>query len=130
MDIQKKESFIRDQSYDFGLVILSTCKYLRTDKKETILSDSLQRVGTAVGATVAAALGGRDRAIHRPSLHKAERQAQQSLFWLRLLMDSRQLEKAVGQPLLLQCEEILLRIGKLLKTTQPAHKLEAIGDEC
>jgi hypothetical protein len=47
-----KENAVDDKSFAFAIRIVNLCRFLRTDKKEFVISKQMLRSGTAIGALV------------------------------------------------------------------------------
>ena len=52
MEIVMSNSILLDKSKDFALEIIRLCNEVRTNKKESILTNQLVRSGTSVGANI------------------------------------------------------------------------------
>ena len=57
-----KDNVVQAKSYAFAVRIVRLCQYLRSEKREYVLSRQLLRSGTSVGANVKEAIGGQSRA--------------------------------------------------------------------
>ena len=55
-------SVLRDKSYLFAMRIIKLSQYLRSEKKEYVLSKQLLRSGTAIGALIREAEFGQSKA--------------------------------------------------------------------
>ncbi len=108
----------RDKSYEFALRIIKLCKYLKSERKEYILSKQILRSGTSIGANVEEALGGQSRRDFLAKISIAYKETRETHYWLRLLTDSNFLNKDAAKPLLGDCEELLRILGSIQKTTK------------
>ncbi len=113
-----KENLIKDKSYQFSLKIIYLYKKLITDKKEFVLSKQILRSGTSIGANVEEAVGAQSRNDFVSKLSIAYKEARETHYWIRLLVDSGYLEKTTSEQLLNDCEEILRIIGKIQTSTK------------
>lgn len=111
-----KENLVQNRSYDYALKIVSAYKFLSLTKKEFILSKQLLRSGTAIGANVEEAIGGQSRKDFSSKLSIAYKEARETSYWIRILLDSDYLEKELADSLLLDCNEILRIIGSIQRT--------------
>ncbi len=57
-----KDNVVQVKSYAFAVRIVKLCQYLRSEKREYVLSRQLLRSGTSIGANVEEAIGGQSRA--------------------------------------------------------------------
>jgi four helix bundle protein len=76
----------------------------------------LLRSGTSIGANIEEAIGGQSKRDFFAKLTISYKEARETHYWLRLLMQSKILEKERGKPLLKSCEELLRIIGSIQKT--------------
>lgn len=104
MIIKGKENVLKDKSYHFALKIISLCRRLQAEN-EYILSRQLLRSGTSVGALIEEANQAESRAdfIHKLSI--ANKEANESKYWIRLLIDSKIIELKNDEGLLTDCVE-------------------------
>ena len=104
------ENIIRTKSFNFALRIVKLYQFLCLDKKEFVLSKQLLRSGTSVGALVRES----EHAESKPDfVHKlaiAQKEANESDYWLDLLFQSEYLNKMQYQSL----KSDILEINKIL----------------
>ncbi|MBL7863147.1 MAG: four helix bundle protein [Cyclobacteriaceae bacterium] len=102
--IKGRENVLKDKSYHFALKIISLCQRLQAEN-EYILSRQLLRSGTSVGALIEEANQAESRAdfIHKLSI--ANKEANESKYWIRLLIDSKIIELKNDEGLLTDCVE-------------------------
>ncbi len=83
-----KEIIIKTKSYAFAIRIVRLYKYLCSEKKEYILSKQLLRCGTSVGAHIREAEHAESRADFRHKLSVAQKEINETIYWLSLLKDT------------------------------------------
>ena len=114
--IMERENVLKTKSYQFAIKIIHFYKFL-IDKKEFIISKQILRSGTSIGAMVEEANQAESRAdfIHKLSI--ANKEANETHYWLRLLKDS---ELIIDEAmfLLTDCEELLKLLTSIIKTTK------------
>lgn len=112
-----KENVLKSKSYSFALEIVKFCRELQSNK-EFILSKQLLRSGTAIGALVEEANQGESKAdfIHKLSI--ANKEANETHYWIRLLTDSSMLSKETGEPLLEKSVELIKILTTSIKTSK------------
>ncbi len=112
-----KYNIIREKSYKFALKIIDLCKLLK-DNKEFVLADQLMRSGTSVAANVEEAIGGESRAdfIHKMSI--AYKEARETNFWIKLLVDSKRLPNEDLNIQISENEEILKILTTIIKNNK------------
>ena len=74
-----------DKSFEFAVRIVNLYKYLVREHKEYILSKQLLRCGTSIGANVAEAQRGQSKADFTAKMNIALKEANETLYWLKLL---------------------------------------------
>jgi four helix bundle protein len=113
-----KPNVLKDKSYQFSLRIIKVYQGLQNEKREFILSKQLLRSGTAIGALIEEANQAESKAdfIHKLSISNKE--AHETKYWIRLLIDSSILEKAGGLGLLSDCEELIEILSSSIITSK------------
>jgi four helix bundle protein len=86
--MDKKENIVKDKSFRFAIRIVNLCRDLSASKKEYVLSRQLLRSGTSVGANIREADNAESKAdfIHKMGI--AQKEADETLFWLELLKET------------------------------------------
>lgn len=90
---------IYKMSFNFSLRVIVVYKQLMLNNREYILSKQLLRSGTSIGANVSEAKYAQSRKDFIHKMNIALKEASETEYWIRLLMDSEYLEKDVGNPL-------------------------------
>ncbi|HCO83770.1 MAG TPA: four helix bundle protein [Arenibacter sp.] len=111
-----KENIVQVKSYAFAIKIVNTFKVLQQDSKEFVLSKQLLRAGTSIGANIEEAIGGQSRKDFFAKLTIAYKEARETKYWIRLLTDTKYLDKETSRILLEDIEELLRIIGSIQKT--------------
>jgi four helix bundle protein len=76
------------------------------------------RSGTSVGANIEEAVGGSSRKDFINKMQVSYKEARETRYWLRLLMDSELLEKKLANSFITDCEEILKILTTILKSSK------------
>ena len=79
------QNIVVDKSFEFAVRIVNLYKYLVREHKEYILSKQLLRCGTSIGANVAEAQRGQSKADFTAKMSIALKEANETLYWLKLL---------------------------------------------
>lgn len=79
---------LRDKSFAFALRIVKLAQYLESDKKEFVLSRQVLRSGTSVGANIRESRFAQSTADFIAKLHIALKEADETGYWLELLLAS------------------------------------------
>jgi len=113
-----RENIVKDKSFLFAIRIVKLYKFLSDEKKEYVLSKQILRSGTSVGAMVR-------EAEHAESIndftHKmaiAQKEINETLFWLELLYETEYLKKDQFESLNENALEIIKLITSILKTSK------------
>ena len=114
----KQENIILTKTYNFGLRILKLYLHLRKKKIDNGLCSQLLNSGTSIGANTEEAIGGSSRKDFINKLQIAYREARETRYWLRLLMDSEILEKKLADSFIMDCEELLRILTPILNSSK------------
>ncbi|CAM1361524.1 four helix bundle protein [Tenacibaculum sp. FZY0031] len=111
-------SILKDKSYEFALEIVKLSQYLVADKKEYVLSKQLLRSGTAIGALIREAEFGQSKKdfIHKMSI--ALKEANETLYWLDLLKDTKYIVEDTYSSLHSICKELVAMLVSSIKTAK------------
>ena len=114
----KSGNTIKDKSYAFALRVIRLHQFLTKEKNEYVLSKQLLRSGTSIGANVEESIGGQSSRDFLSKMSIAYKEARETHYWLRLLMDSDVLHSKLGQSMIEDCEELLKIMTSIQKTTK------------
>ena len=112
------ENIIEAKSFQFAVRVVSLFKYLRTSKKEYVMSKQVLRSGTSIGANVVEAQQAQSRADFLSKLNIALKETTETKYWLRLLKETDYLEAVEYQSIYKDCveiEKILVSIVKSIR---------------
>ncbi|MDI1318134.1 four helix bundle protein [Flavobacterium sp.] len=112
------ENIIKVKSFAFALRIVNLYKYLCKEKKEFVISKQLLRSGTAVGALVREAEQAESKLDFIHKLAIAQKEANESDYWLELLFQSDYLDKSQFQSLKNDIVEINKILASIIITTK------------
>lgn len=112
------ENVIQIKSFEFAVAIVETCKSLISDKREFILSKQLLRSGTSIGANITEATRGESTKdfVHKFKISRKE--ANETLYWLKLLEATDYLQLDTSKKLIGQCEELLKILTAIIRTIE------------
>ncbi len=111
-----KENIVKDKSYVFALKIIQIFKVLNKEQKEFILSKQLIRSGTAIGALIMESEHAQSKADFVNKLNIALKEANETVYWLRLLIDSGYLGRESADLLIEDCKELIRLLASIVKT--------------
>ena len=121
----KDENVLKIKSYQFALRIVKLYQHLSNEGRDFVLSRQVLRSGTSVGANVEEANQAESRAdfIHKLSI--ANKEANETQYWLLLLRDSAILEEKLAESILADCNEII----RIITTSVKSSKKKLIDNE-
>ncbi len=110
-------SIIKEKSFRFAVKIVELYKIL-TKRKEFVMSRQLLRSGTSVGANVREAQNAQSTAdfIHKLSI--AQKEADETLYWMELLLETEYITEEEYLKIYNDCEELLKIIRSIIMTTK------------
>jgi four helix bundle protein len=112
-----KENILKDKSYKFSIRIVKFYQFISVQKNEYVISKQVLRSGTSIGAMIEEANQAESKAdfIHKLSI--ANKEANETHYWLRLIKDT-ELVKDDMVPLLNDCEELIKLLTAIIKSTK------------
>jgi len=114
---------IKERTYNFALQIIRVIQQLPIDPATRIISRQLIRSGTSIGANVeeATAAGSRDDFTYKMNI--ALKEARETHYWLRILRDSKFIDKKNIEPAITEAEEIKKILGAVVSKMRGKSKL-------
>jgi len=109
-------SILREKSFHFALRIIKLSQYLQQEHKEYILSKQILRSGTAIGALVREAQYAQSKADFLHKLIIALKEANETEYWLLLLVESNYITDAMFKSIDPQIKELLKLLVSSTKT--------------
>ncbi len=83
-----KKNVLREKSFTFAVRTVNLYKYIIANKAEYVLSKQLLRSGTSIGANVREAQNAESRADFMHKLGIAQKETDETLYWLELLKET------------------------------------------
>lgn len=114
----KSNSILQDKSFTLAFEIIKIYQFLVEVKKEFVMSKQLLRSGTAVGALVREARNGESRKDFIHKLGIAQKECDETLYWLELLEASAYLTLDQKEPVYDQTLQVLKMIKSSIITTK------------
>lgn len=115
-----RENVVKNKSFAFAVRVVRLYQFLCNDKKEFILSKQLMRSGTSVGAMVREAEHAETKADFRHKMGIAQKEINESIYWLELLKETDYLTSDQFVSLNNDGIEILKLITAIIKTSKNA----------
>ena len=116
-----KEEFL-DKCIAFSVKINQLRKYLREEQHEYNNSDQIQRSGTSIGANYSEACDAESKADFVHKLHIALKEANETMYWLKVLYGSELISKNQYDELMLDVEEMYRILTASIKTAKSKLK--------
>lgn len=112
-----KDNIIETKSYSFAISIINIYKSLQ-QKNEYVLSKQLLRSGTSIGANVKEGLRANSKKDFSYKMNIALKEANETEYWISLLIDTGYLDRSSSQELLSDCKELCRILSAIVKTTR------------
>ena len=109
---------ILTKSKDFAVRIIKLTRYLQEDKHEYVLSKQILRRGTSIGANARESNNAQSRADFLSKLSIALKEADETQYWLELLVESDIISKSQFESLNDNLTEIIAMLTASIKTTK------------
>lgn len=111
----KTDNIVDEKAVEFGIRIVKVSRYLQEQKKEYVLSKQLLRSGTAIGALVKESEFAESRAdfIHKLSI--ALKEANETKYWLLLLVKSDYFEDKAYKSIDDECKTLIKLLVSIIK---------------
>lgn len=109
---------LKDKSFRYALRVVKLTRYLKTCKKEYVLSKQVLRSGTAIGALVCEAEFAQSKSdfIHKMSIGLKE--ANETDYWLRLLHEGEYISDIMFESIRPQTNELIRLLIRSIKTAK------------
>ncbi|MDY0235566.1 MAG: four helix bundle protein [Gudongella sp.] len=111
------DNIIEKKSYAFALETIRVYKGLVNDN-EKVLSKQLLRSGTSIGANVMEGLRAQSRKDFISKMNIALKEANETEYWIKLLIDSNYLDPEKHQMYLNNSSEICRILNSIVKTSK------------
>jgi four helix bundle protein len=112
-----KESIVGGGAFCYALKIITLYQQLNS-QKDYAIATQLLRCSTSIGANIEEATAGVSRKDFALKMSIASKEARESRYWLRLIIESDLVKNTDIPDLLTDIEEIIKMLTKIVKTTQ------------
>lgn len=106
----------------FAIKIIALEKYLREERKERRMSDQVFRAATSIGANIAEAKYAESTSDFIHKLAISQKEANETLFWLRLLHKTKYIDDSRYSSLTQDCQELLRVITNVILSVKRNSK--------
>ena len=112
------ENVIKNKSFAFAIRVVKLYQFLCETRKEFVLSKQLLRSGTAVGALVREAEHAESKADFKHKMAIAQKEINESIYWLELLKETDYLTNEQFQSINLDAVEIIKLLTSIIKSVK------------
>jgi len=118
MSDDKAPRDIGERTYAFAVRVVRVVNALPRTLAGAVIARQLMRAGTSIGANVHEARGSSTRREYSRRIKIARSEAQETLYWLRLLSDSELLSKRRLTPMIQEVQELVKILATIGKRTE------------
>ena len=119
--MERQNNKLVDLSVAFAVEILNLVKYLKS-RHETIICNQIGRAGTSIGANIHEAQYAQGKADFISKLQIALKEANETSYWLLLLVKTNYIDPAQYQELDNACSQIRVMLIKSINTAKGAKE--------
>ena len=119
--------YLEERCRRFAVRVISLVGSLPGHPAAAVVGSQLVRSATTIGAQCRAARHARTRREVRAKLISAETVADESMYWLHLLIDSRVIPSMIAAPLVREAQQLTVALGRRIdgRTASPANRYAA-----
>lgn len=119
IDKVKKPEDILDRTFRFAVVVLKMTTILPKSQINLVLVNQLIRCVTSIGANIEEARGAHTKTDFAYSMNIAKKEARETRYWLRLILEMSSRFASAIKPLIEENEEIIKILTAIVKTAKP-----------
>lgn len=113
-----RDNIVADKSKAFAIRIIKFYKYLCTEHKEFVLSKQILRSGTSIGANIRESRNAQSKADFINKMSIALKEADETAYWLELLVESETISNQQFVSLYKDIEELICLLVSIVKTSR------------
>ena len=113
-----KQNNVLSLSKGFALRIVQLHQYLKSNKREFVLSQQILRSGTSIGANIKEAQFAQSKADFTAKMYIALKEAGETEYWLELLYEAQYLESKEFESIIFSCKTIIRILNAITKTVR------------
>lgn len=113
-----KNNIIKDKSFSFAVKGIKLSKRLAKDQNEYVLSKQILKSSTSIGANIREAQNAESKADFVHKLAIAQKECDESIYWLELLKETDYISKSEFDELSKDANELLKIIRSIIITTK------------
>ncbi|MBE6174600.1 MAG: four helix bundle protein [Rikenellaceae bacterium] len=116
-----KSGALRDKTKHFAVRIIRFVSYLRDEKREFVISKQILRSAASVGANVRESWNAQSRSDFQHKLSIALKEADETAYWLELLVESEIIDRKQFDSLYSDLDEIIAMLTASVKTMKATN---------
>lgn len=113
-----KDQNLQDRTRKFALSVIGLTEQLQRDDTSKTLGRQLLRSGTSVGANYRAVCRAKSKPDFISKMGTVLEEADESAFWIELLVDAAKARPELAQPLLLEANELVAIAAPSINTAK------------
>lgn len=117
----KQSNIVREKAFEFAVAVVRVCRVMILEQREYVLSRQLLKSGTSIGANIEEAQGGQSRRDFIAKLSISHKEALETVYWLRLIKETNQLDANMVDPLLQKARTLVRILGSILLSAKNGH---------
>lgn len=118
-----KDNVIVNKSYLFALKIVRLYKVMLKRQNEFVMSKQILKSGTSIGANIAEAVAAISKREFVAKLQISYKESHETIYWLKILSETDYITQNEFKELYRDCEEIILILASILKTSKQKSAL-------
>ena len=116
-----KSGALRNKTKHFAVRIIRFVSYLRDEKREFVMSKQILRSATSIGANVRESWNAQSRSDFQHKLSIALKEADETAYWLELLVESEIIDRKQFDSLYSDLDEIIAMLTASVKTMKETN---------
>jgi four helix bundle protein len=110
----RQRNVVREKAFEFAIEVVRVCRMMVQEQREYVLSRQLLKSGTSIGANIEEAQGGQSRRDFIAKLSISHKEALETIYWLKLLKATQQLNSSTVDSLLSKAEALSKILSSIL----------------
>lgn len=113
-----KDNIVVNKSFDFAVRIIKLANYLENERRQYAIANQLIRSGTSIGANIREGVNASTKPDFRYKMSIALKEANETEYWLELILASRLINEIQVQELLEKCKELCRILSSIVKNSK------------
>lgn len=113
-----KQNVVLEKSAAFSVRIVNLYQYLTNKKHEYVMADQIKRSGTSIGANISESQNAQSRADFIHKMNIALKEADETVYWLTLLKNTKYLTEVEYDSVKRDVEELRRLLISIIKTSK------------